>query len=160
MVVIRNARASETGRLAEIGFAAWEPAVAGWGEDVAVLSANARQAYETFARDCWSIILVGEVGSIVAGWGARENRRNQISDLWVEPRFQGQGIGSALLHALENEIRAAGFETAEIETHARNARAIELYKRKAYVVRSLSIQYSASLDRDIEKIELTKALDR
>lgn len=160
MVVIRSARASEARRLAEIGFSAWERAIAGWGEDVAALSANARRAYETFTHDCWDVILVGEIDSVVAGWGAREGRRNQISDLWVEPAHQGQGIGSALLEALEKEIGAGGFETAEIETHARNIRAIDLYKRKGYVVRALSIKYSASLDCDIEKIELTKALQQ
>lgn len=86
--------------------------------------------------------------------------RNQITDLWVDPEHQGRGVGSALLQALENEIDAAGFETAEIETHARNHRAIDLYKRTGYVVRALSVKYSASLDCDIEKIELTKVLQR
>lgn len=51
MVVIRNARASEAGRLAEIGFSAWERAVAGWGEDVAALRVNAFRAYEAFTRE-------------------------------------------------------------------------------------------------------------
>ncbi|HET7412950.1 MAG TPA: GNAT family N-acetyltransferase [Pararhizobium sp.] len=157
-MVIRKAHASESGRLAEIGFSAWQHAMASWGEDVAALSANARRAYETFVQDSWDIILVGEVDSAAAGWGAREGLRNQITDLWVQPEFQGQGIGSALLQALENEVDAAGFETIEIETHARNQRAIDLYRRRGYVVRALSVKYSAPLNRDIEKVELTKVL--
>lgn len=158
MVVIRNARSFEAGRLAEIGLAAWEGAVAAWGEDVAALRPNAKEAYERFAREQWPLILVGEVEGEIAGWGAREDADNHVSDLWIDPRFQGQGVGSKLLSTFESEIAEAGHETAEIETHARNLRAVGLFERRGYAVHSLSIKYAPSLDRDIETIGLSKVL--
>ncbi|WP_235891018.1 GNAT family N-acetyltransferase [Pararhizobium mangrovi] len=155
---MRNAYPHETGLLAEIGYAAWLAAVASWGESTAALAPAVRQSYERFCHEHRSLILVGETNVAVAGWGARENRRNEISDLWVDPDHQGQGVGSAVLAALEAEIVGLGYETAELHTHARNIPAIELYKRRGYRISSLSDRYSPSLDRDVATVFMTKEL--
>ena len=166
--MIRKARSNDAAVIAAIGYRAWEEKISVWSSgqmDIAQLSRNAKEAYERFVRDCLDGILVAEEGGVVAGWGAREHPRdvpeprdNVVSDLWVDPDHQGKGHGVRLLDALEAEIRAAGFHTAELETHARNHDAIAFYKRRGYAVIWLSTVYSASLDRDIEKVGLRKEL--
>lgn len=162
-VQVRPARSDELRLLAEIGLAAWESAMAGWGEDVAALRDNAVSAYGTFVRDFWPTIRVAEVpaaigGSRVVGWGAREKADNHISDLWVHPRHQGQGYGHALLGALIAEIRADGHDTATLDTHARNSGAIALYERNGFAISAYSVRYSASLQRDVETVDMRKEL--
>lgn len=167
--MIRIARANDAAVLAAIGYRAWEDKLSVWThghDDVDAIRNNARIAYETFTRDYWSAIRVAEEEGTVVGWGAREHpgdvpdhRDNAVSDLWIDPDFQGRGIGTALLTALEDEIRALGFATALLETHARNQSAIAFYKARDYRVKWLSTKYSASLDRDLEKVGMEKAFD-
>lgn len=167
-MVIRNARANDAARLAAIGYRAWEDKIAVWSSgqaDIAQLRENARAAYERFARDCWTGIRLAEEDGIIVGWGAREHPRDVpeprtqvVSDLWVDPDHQGKGYGGQLLDTLEAEILAAGLAVVELETHALNHAAIAFYKRRDYSVTWLSTVYSASLDRDIEKVGLRKDL--
>lgn len=166
--MIRHARASDAATLAAIGYRAWEEKLTAWAhgqDDVGAICRNALAAFETFTRDHWSAIRVVEAEGRLAGWGAREHpddvqdhRENAISDLWIDPDCQGRGYGTALLAALEDEIRQGGFDAALLETHARNHAAIAFYKARGYRLSWLSTKYSASLDRDIEKIGMEKTL--
>ena len=166
--MIRPARVNDAAKLAEIGYRAWEDRLSVWAagqSNVAGLRQNAMHAYLTFTQQSWSVIRVADADGVIVGWGAREDPRdvaearpNAISDLWVDPEFQGRGHGGRLLSFLETEIRESGCETAELETHARNRDAIAFYRRHGYDIRWLSTVYSASLDRDIEKVGLAKRL--
>jgi [ribosomal protein S18]-alanine N-acetyltransferase len=161
LVVIRPARANEAAIVADIGFRAWEGKLSVWSDDAAHAAAirpNARHAYETFARDGWPTILVAEIDGAIAGWGAREHDDHQISDLWVAPEFQGQGIGSTLIAALESVIAAHRHATAVLETHARNHEAIAFFQARGYSVKWLSTSYAPGIDRDIEKVGMEKQL--
>lgn len=156
MLTIRPARSSEAEALIRIGMAAWEVAIVYWGEDMHRLRANAEAAYTNFCIRRWPDILVGEWDGEVAGWGASENADDRVTDLWVPPAFQGRGIGTGLLATLEDAISARGYGQARLETHARNIRAIRLYKKLGYYVRAYMVDYSPSLDTDLEKVEMIK----
>jgi ribosomal-protein-alanine N-acetyltransferase len=54
------------------------------------------------------------VNGVLAGLGASEDRDNHISDIWVAPENEGKGVGSALIAALEERFRVAGFATIAI----------------------------------------------
>ena len=71
-------------------------------------------------------------------------------------RFQGRGIGTALLDEIESAIRQRGYSAARLDSHARNLGAIQLYKRQGYRVKAYYVTYSEPLDEDIDKVEMIK----
>ncbi|PWW04256.1 ribosomal-protein-alanine N-acetyltransferase [Hoeflea marina] len=156
MLTLRPAKSSDARDLALIGLAAWQEAISAWGEDVEKMRENATSAYVNFCVRNWPDILVAEWDGDLAGWGASENADDQITDLWVAPVFQGRGIGSELLADLELEIRGRGFDRARLDTHARNVRAIHLFKRHGYRVSAYTVAYSAALDVDIDTVAMVK----
>lgn len=156
MLTLRPANSSDARDLALIGIAAWQEAITAWGEDVEKLRENATTAYVNFCVKNWPDILVADWDGDLAGWGASENADDQITDLWVAPAFQGRGIGSELLAKLEQGIRERGFERARLDTHARNVRAIHLFKRHGYRVSAYTVAYSEPLDVDIDTVAMVK----
>ncbi|TWF56591.1 GNAT family N-acetyltransferase [Neorhizobium alkalisoli] len=157
MAIVRNAREDEAEIISEIGFRAWEKAMVAIGE-MTDMRDNARRAFRTFARDYWLTVNVVELHGTVAGWSAREKLDELITDFWVDPAHQGQGLGKALLKEVEAEIVHQGFEIARIETHARNAEAVGFFERHGYTVHWLSIAYSPRIDRDVQSVGLSKRL--
>lgn len=159
MLAIRPANSAEAQELARIGLEAWEKAIRVWGEDADRLRDNAREAYYDFCTRCWPDIVVVEWNGELAGWGSCEKADDFITDLWVLPEFQGRGIGTALLDVIEAGIRERGYPAARLDTHARNAGAIRLYKRLGYRVKSYFVTYSEPLDEDIDKVEMIKEFE-
>ncbi|QRM55050.1 N-acetyltransferase [Sinorhizobium sp. BG8] len=157
MISIRNARQHEVSALADIGMLAWEQAVLGVA-DLDALRENARNAFAAFLSRHWSTVIAAELDGVLAGWAAREAMDEEITDLWVAPQAQRQGIGSALLSAVEAEMVEASHEAAGLQTHARNALALSFFRKHGYSVSWLSVAYSPKLDRDVESIGLRRNL--
>lgn len=157
MATIRNAREDEAETLSEIGLRAWEKAMSAVG-DMAGIRDNARAAFENFTRSAWLTITVIEHGGAVAGWAAREGLDELISDFWIDPPFQRQGLGVGLLAAVESDIVRQGFVSARVETHALNEEAIGFFGRHGYRINWLSATYSPKLDREIQSVGLSKEL--
>ncbi len=156
MMTIRSARQDEAAILADVGLRAWEKAMIPVGETKAMVE-NARTAFWNFVSSEWLTITVIEQNGDVAGWAARENLDEDITDFWIDPVFQGQGLGTALLEAVEKEIRHLGFEKATLETHAMNREGLHFFEKHGYSVHWLTIAYNPKLDRDIQTVGLTKA---
>jgi ribosomal-protein-alanine N-acetyltransferase len=157
-IAVRRARPGEGKALGAIGFAAWaasEFAVhdAGRVDRYALLA-----DFERLGVDRPETMLVAELAGHPVGWGAREDRNQHISDLWVGPEFQGQGVGTALLAALEAEIASLGFTRAELETMAGNTKAIGFYERRGFVVAWRRQTFSSSLGYAIDKVGMNKSL--
>lgn len=157
MATIRNAREDETDILSEVGFRAWEKAMNAIGE-MTDMRASARGAFQNFTRSSWLTITVVEQGGTVAGWAAREHLDELISDFWIDPAFQGQGLGRALLGEIEGEIVRQGFEVARVETHAQNVEAVGFFEKHGYAINWLSVAYSPKIDRDVQSVGLSKRL--
>jgi ribosomal-protein-alanine N-acetyltransferase len=157
MASIRSARMDDADELAGIGIRAWESAVAGW-ISIELLRENAHRAFVDFTRQRYLTIDVTEKGGQVTAWAARENFDNHISDLWVDPIWQGQGFGIALLDKLEEEIKAQDYETVTLETHAQNIRAIDFLKSHGYSINWMTAIWSPKLDRDVDTVGLVKRL--
>lgn len=157
MTTVRNARADDVPALAEIGLRAWEQAATGVA-DLEPLRENARIAFLQFLAANWVTVTVTEIGGHLAGWAAREKMDEEITDLWVDPAMQRRGVGTALLAAIEDELRRSAFETAELQTHARNTPALAFFRRHGYSVNWLSVTYSPRLDRDVESVGMRRQL--
>ncbi len=143
--------------LAAIGLRAWADAttVIGVTEE---LRENARFAFGNFVRSSWNAITVAELDGAVAGWAARENFDDTISDFWVDPAYQRLGVGSRLLSVIERQIVQRGFFAGKLESHAHNDPAISFFRKHGYSVSWLSLKYSQKLDREVQSIGLQKQL--
>lgn len=157
MANIRTARQEEADLLADIGIRSWEQAMIPVGETSPMLE-NARQAFQNFTRSRWITISVVESGGAVVGWAAREQLDENITDFWIDPQHQGQGLGSVLLEEVEDEIRKQGFEKASLETHALNRDAVVFFEKHGYSVHWLTIAYNPKLDRDVQTVGMSKQL--
>ena len=113
MASIRNAREDEVDTLAEVGFRAWEKAMISIGE-MTDMRESAFSAFQNFTHSSWLTITIVEQGGNVAGWAAREKLDELISDFWIDPAFQGQGLGKLLLEEIEAQIVHQGFEVARV----------------------------------------------
>lgn len=157
MVTIRKARQEDAEILTEIGMRAWRKAMVSVGE-AAEMAANAREAFARFAEEGWITITVVEKSGMPAGWAAREDMDETITDFWIDPDFEGQGLGTALLAAVEEELKAQGIDIARLQTHAMNSDALKFFEKKGYSVNWLTVSYNPKLDRDVQSVGLSKAL--
>lgn len=62
-----------------------------------------------------------------------DNERFLIDGLAVAPSARGQGVGTALLHAIFEEARRQGYAEVRLEVAGRNHRARALYERIGFV---------------------------
>lgn len=157
MHTIRNARQDEADILTDIGLKAWAQAMGpiGGSEE---LRDNALSAFSNFTQASWLTITVVEVGGGVVGWAAREGLDEVITDFWIDPAYQRQGHGTALLSELEGEILHQGFLSAKLETHAHNTDAVNFFEKNGYSVNWLSVAYAPKLDQDVQSVGMSKQL--
>ncbi len=75
-------------------------------------------------------ILVAARGLQVAGFSYRDGA--MIEDLWIDPSFQGAGIGAQLLRAQIEAVAADGYRTASLECLEANVHARRFYEREGW----------------------------
>ena len=75
-------------------------------------------------------ILVAARGLEIAGFSYRHGA--MIEDLWVDPPFQGAGIGPQLLRAQIEAVAADGYRTASLECLEANIHARRFYEREGW----------------------------
>jgi GNAT superfamily N-acetyltransferase len=69
--------------------------------------------------------------SIIVGVGLAND--DCIDDLWIHSGYRKQGIGKALLSALETQINSDGFVKAKLRVVAENEAARKFYRREGWV---------------------------
>lgn len=144
--------------LGMIGFAAWEQSAFGQDDAGRADRQKLLDEFVSFCHDKPQTMLIAATGQEILGWGAREEMDNIVSDLWVAPIAQGQGVGAALLDALEGAIAKQGFEFSELETYAGNAGAVRFYERSGYEPIWRGMKFSASLNYELDKVRFRKFL--
>lgn len=86
----------------------------------------------------WDIGFVAEEAGRVVGFGACShhawNRRTEIAHLYVARGARGQGIGRALLAAIDGAAREAGSRALWLETNNLAHPAIAFYRRLGFVL--------------------------
>lgn len=71
------------------------------------------------------------VGTVMGGY---DGHRGWIYSVAVDPTFQRQGIGSALLHHVEAALTQRGCLKINLQVRASNTEVIAFYERLGYVV--------------------------
>jgi ribosomal protein S18 acetylase RimI-like enzyme len=101
--------------------------------------------------------------SIIAFVVAESSRRGMghIITIDVRPEIQRQHVGSALLEAAENRLRAANCRAVRLETAVDNTSAISFYKRHGYdVIKVIPHYYSNGVDALLLEKDLLSAVPR
>ena len=157
-VTVRRARPEEAAALGDIGFAAWANSAFAVNDAGRVNRDALLAEFRAFGETYAPTMLVAEAEGAPLGWGAREDRDQRISDLWVAPPAQGRGIGGLLLEALVDEVRAADYPVVELETLASHERAISFYRQHGFSIAWRAEKFSASLGYAIDKVGMNKNL--
>jgi GNAT superfamily N-acetyltransferase len=96
--------------------------------------------------------LVAYVNDVAVGCGAvrRLDRATaELKRMYVAPSVRGQGIGRALVEALEREARLLGVTRIVLETGTRLTPAIKLYEAMGYARIPLFGEYLSSPDTSL-----------
>ena len=95
-----------------------------------------RRNFQRLLREGHCICLVAERGGVVVGYGLvllhGSTALAHLYSIAVDPKRQGEGIGTALLEACEEEARAAGRAVLRLEVRPDNASAIRRYRAGGY----------------------------
>ena len=156
-VLVRPAQAADLPQIGFVGYASW---VRGIGPHVGPEAHEriSEDVFSSFARDCREQILVAELGGRVIGFVATEDGDDYISDLWVSPDSEGQGIGSRLISAVEAIVAARGYAFAEVEVLTANDRALRLYGHLGFETVSKGYQDDSVLGVKLHKTLLRKRI--
>jgi len=98
-----------------------------------------------------AFLLAYRAGVAVACGALRklDDETGELKRMYVEPSLRGQGVGHAMVAALEREARALGLTRVVLETGTRLAPAIALYERLGYVRIPLFGEYVSSPDTSL-----------
>lgn len=73
--------------------------------------------------------------------------RGLIENVYVEPTFRGEGVGTALLDAAEEALRSTGVDVIAIEVLADNEAPRRLYRNHGYSPHRLELEKRVSSER-------------
>jgi len=119
-ITVRHARPDEAAALTELAMRA----KASWGYDAGFMAACRDELTFTPQKMAAWQVWVAEAGGEIAGMVALSlDRGAEVEDFFVEPAFQGRGVGGALMAELLAAARAAGATVLEVDADP-NAEAI------------------------------------
>jgi ribosomal protein S18 acetylase RimI-like enzyme len=82
---------------------------------------------------CVVVLYAGDRGPAAVGAIRRHDLTTaEVRRLYVAPEHRGRGAGRALLGALEEAARAAGYERARLDTGSRQPEALALFRSAGY----------------------------
>ena len=111
-IAVRRARADEAAALTELVVRA----KASWGYDAAFMAACRDELTVTPARiEAWSVWVAEADGQLAGMITLSLDGGAEVEDFFVEPRFQGRGVGAALMAELLTACRAAGATALEVD---------------------------------------------
>jgi len=96
--------------------------------------------------------LIAYLDDVAVGCGAvrrLDEATAELKRMYVDPSVRGQGIGRALVEALEREARLLGVTRIVLETGTRLAPAVKLYEAMGYARIPLFGEYLSSPDTSL-----------
>lgn len=132
MVRVREMTSADTERVARVHEAAARAAAETAYEDAGRWTRDREAAdYRDDLEDPESALYVAEVDETIAGFGAADLAEGKVVADYVDPAYQDEGVGTALLNRVEKALRNAGHEEASL-TASLNAESF--YQRHGYEV--------------------------
>jgi ribosomal-protein-alanine N-acetyltransferase len=119
--------------------------------------AYSKQELKTYMRRRGSFTLVadGENGNAMGFIVVHDGPTGHVITIDVVAEARRSGVGSQLLLAAEDRLRASGSDAVGLETAVDNLAALSFYKRHGYsVVRTWPRYYSNGVDALVMKKEL------
>jgi len=161
-LTLRRASIAEADKLGKLGFDAWDSSMRQILDPTSTDAEAEREAllvaFQLFCIEACNSITVAHDDKGLLGWAAHDPFGPYISDLWVAPAHQRQGIGGRPLATLEQAIFRAGHDVSVLETHAENGGAIRFYVREGYSIVWRGVKFSRMLGQRIEKVRMEKQL--
>ena len=126
-IEVRRARPDEASALTDLAMRA----KASWGYDAAFMAACREEL--TFTPEkmaAWSVWVAETEGELAGTIALSLHDGAEVEDFFVEPAFQGRGVGTALMAELLAAARAAGARTLEVDA---DPNAEPIYARLGFV---------------------------
>jgi 2-amino-4-hydroxy-6-hydroxymethyldihydropteridine diphosphokinase len=136
-ISILKAETTDTSRLADIAYRAWESGIFPLLPQQPGLQQAEQRRLAQAVAETLSRIIVAEVDGIAVAWCSRAARRAYIPYLFVMPELQGHGLGSMLLRRMESMLELEGADRVQLETPADNVRAVQFYEKQGYRILAL-----------------------
>ena len=163
-MIVRPARYDDAEALTEIHNAAVRHSTALWTDEL--VTVGDREAFLADQQTKGHAVLVAERDGIVAGyasfvtWRPKNGYRLTVGDsVYVREGHHGAGIGRALLTALIERARAAGFHLMIADIEANNTASIRLHERLGFevcgTIREAGTKFGRWLDLTVMRLELT-----
>ncbi|MBO1080296.1 GNAT family N-acetyltransferase [Roseomonas haemaphysalidis] len=161
-IVLRPAQLADRPALATI-------AAAAFAQGVAVLLPPELRARADAARfTCFlaatpGVLLLAEVDGVPVGCAlatlpAANDPPARLQGLWVAPGRTGQGIGSALLAAMEETLGRQGVASLRVRVPSGQLRALGLFRRRGYALRTAGLRPEPVLEAMLRHSVLAKPL--
>lgn len=104
------------------------------------------------------LVVVADIGSEIAGFYCLECDGGELTDLWLAPKWHGQGIGSRMLDDAQRQARLAGYEHLRLKVLASNSRALAFYHKEGMEEVGRTTQFDPALRQTVAKILMHKRL--
>ena len=127
---LRPADTQDVVRLVEIARRSWLSAFAGHAPEAMVAHWRLADREPTWYARFWPDMIVAEAGGNVVG--LTQPADDEVNGLWVDPEWQGRGLGRQLLRAAEHRIREMGHDRAWLTCSGFNTRAAGFYRACGY----------------------------
>jgi [ribosomal protein S18]-alanine N-acetyltransferase len=95
-----------------------------------------RRSFRYYVTTPTAVLRVMKQDGVIAAYSLLAFRKGsagaRLYSIAVDPAFEGQGLGRALLKSAEKDARAAHCTTLRLEVRVDNKRAIALYEKNGY----------------------------
>jgi|YelNatPaOPRAMG01_1025707.scaffolds.fasta_scaffold04462_2 ribosomal-protein-alanine N-acetyltransferase len=92
-----------------------------------------------------SVTFICEILGKAVGYSSiffsRNGKVAHVESIAVDPAYQGGGMGNMLMDAMESEAVSQGCRKIVLETFERNEKALNMYKKRDYIVTALVKDY-------------------
>jgi ribosomal-protein-alanine N-acetyltransferase len=157
MVTVREMTSADTERVSRVHEAAARAAAEAAYDDAGRWTRDRGAAdYQEDLDDEEAALYVAEVEGTIVGFGAADLAEGDVVADYVDPAYQDEGVGTALLNRVERALLEAGHDEASL-TASINAEAF--YQRHGYEVTDRTDLEEAEVEFPVVKMRRELRLD-